>query len=149
MIRFKVKDKFYAFQGKIEVRFKKLHLFEKKNPFRAGHSFTHGEYYRDTLVVSIVATPEQYQRLYFDILNTDKYNIGWQILGNFQIREIEDKLPSYPSLIRYLNDAVEFTIETTPYFEIIENMCPLENNLLNKAFGHHRIVDTVFGGVCC
>jgi CRISPR/Cas system-associated protein Cas10 (large subunit of type III CRISPR-Cas system) len=141
MIHIRVGEELFVFPGRIDVDFQKRYLYEKTNPFVASESFRHGVYYTDILAVSLVASALDYQRLYFLVLKAENYYIGWEIGDAFQYRQVKEKLP-YPSRMRFISDLIEFSVESKPYYEIIDNMCRLE--ILNRAFGMNRIVDTIW-----
>jgi hypothetical protein len=93
------------------------------------------------LKITIVATPRDYENLYFASIRNNAYLVAWDTYTGFQYRWLRAVLP-YPSKVRFLNDKVDFTVETAPYFVINRTMAKdfMENFRWNLA----TIKDTVF-----
>ena len=131
----------YHFSGTIDVETNEEYLYEKKHPIIIDKYFRAGKFFVDTLKVSIVATPQAYENLYFASIRNNAYLIAWDTYVGFQYRWLRANLP-YPSRVRFLNDKVNFTIETAPYFVINRSMSKdfMKNFRYNKA----TIKTTVF-----
>jgi len=111
----------YHFHGTLEVTTKEAYQYEKKHPITIDKYYRSGKYFIDTLKVSIVATPEVYENLYFASIRNNAYLIAWNTYTGFQYRWLRANLP-YPSKVRFLNDKVDFSVETAPYFVVNRNM---------------------------
>jgi len=116
LIRFKIGDKpSLKFYGTIDVTTEIKYLFEKRDPFDARKYYRHGQYFQDTLGVSIVATSKQYSDLFHAMLDKSvTKRIMWETQSGHQNRVVISQLP-YPSKIRFLRGAVSFKLETEPY----------------------------------
>jgi len=124
----------YHFHGTIDVTTEEEYQFEKKHPVIIDKYFRSGMYFIDTLKISIVATPQAYENLYFASIRNNAYLVAWDTYTGFQYRWLRANLP-YPSKVRFLNDKVDFTIETAPYFVINRSMSKdfMKNFRWNKA----------------
>jgi hypothetical protein len=124
----------YHFHGTVDVTTKEEYQYEKKHPVSIDKYFRTGKYFFDVLKISIVATPEAYENLYFASIRNNAYLIAWDTFTGFQYRWLRANLP-YPSKVRFLNDKVDFTIETSPYFVINRSMSKdfMKNFRWNKA----------------
>jgi hypothetical protein len=131
----------YYFYGTIDVTTKEEYQYEKKHPVIVDKFFRSGKYFIDTLKVSIVATSKAYENLYFASIRNNAYLIAWDTCTGFQYRWLRANLP-YPSKVRFLNDKVDFTVETAPYFKLNRSMSNdfMKNFMYNLA----TIQDTVF-----
>lgn len=138
MIRIKVGDELYDFQGTIDTQTNIKYLFEKRNPFISDLYYRYGKYYQDTLNISLVVTSEQYENLYYDIAQKGEWVIGWDTLTGYQSRRIKSLLP-YPSELRFLNGGVEFNVESEPFKTINKNM---PNITINFAWNVSTISNT-------
>ena len=131
----------YHFHGTVDVETKELYQFEKKHPIEIGKYYRHGKHYIDTLKISIVTTPKDYENLYFASIRNKRYLIAWDTHTGFQYRWITANLP-YPSRIRFLNDKVDFAIETLSYRTTNRSM--KDDFMKNFRWNMATIATTVF-----
>ena len=111
----------YHFEGTVDVTTKDEYQYEKKHPIIIDKYFRSGKYLIDTLKISIVATPQTYENLYFASIRNNAYLVAWDTYTGFQYRWLRANLP-YPSKVRFLNDKVDFTVETSAYFVVNRTM---------------------------
>ena len=131
----------YHFHGTIDVTTKEEYQYEKKHPIAIGKYFRSGKYFVDTLKISIITTPEVYENLYFASLRNKAFLVAWDTYTGFQYRWLQACLP-YPSKVRFLNDKVDFSIETAPYF--VTNRKMDKDFMKNFRWNLATIKDTVF-----
>ena len=131
----------YHFHGTVNVETKEEYQYEKKHPIEIGKFYRTGKHFIDNLKISIVATPQAYENLYFASIRNNAYLIAWDTYTGFQYRWLRANLP-YPSRVRVLNDKVDFSVETEPYFVVNRTMSKdfMKNFRWNKA----TIKDTVW-----
>ena len=134
-------DQIFQFQGTIEVNPSLKYLFEKKNPFVPNESYNYGPYYTDKLNITIITDPKNYEELYFRTLIDETYIVAWNTLNGHQWRITKTKLP-YPSTIRFINDKVNFNIETEPYHPA-DDMPSITHNF---KYNRSTIANTIWNG---
>ncbi|HPK40010.1 MAG: hypothetical protein WDA18_09310 [Candidatus Ratteibacteria bacterium] len=139
MIRIKVGDELYEFQGTIEVTPEVKYVFEKENPFVANQPFRHGKYYTDKLQISILASSAEYESLFYLVMGCEEFLVAWETLSGYQWRKLKEKLP-YPSQLRYLDGKIDFALESLPYYEINSSM---ENITKNMKWNISTIENTI------
>ena len=123
----------FEFIGTIDVVTKEDFLFKKENTFKAHDFYEHGRFFTDTLDIVITTTIEQYENLYFAVLQDDIYFVSWDTATGHQWRKTKSKMP-YPSNLRFVNGSVKLKLESMPYYAIQKNMPPITKNFLwNKS----------------
>jgi hypothetical protein len=153
MVRFKVAQEHFTFNGRVSVTPGEHYLFEHPNPFDANLIYRSGKYFKANLSIKLfIENVSEYERLYYAVLdpktiatdgevpNQDTYIVQWETKSGLQWRRIRQKLP-YPSELRFLNGSVEFSLETESYADINSNM---DSVVKNMAWGRSTMADTVY-----
>jgi len=157
MIHFVVGDHLYSYYGRIDVASSINYVFEKKHISYANLFYREGLYYKDNLNISLaVANIKEYEDLYLACFNpktevkpahvicendpTDTYIIQWKRPSGYIWRRVRQNIP-YPSSVRYLKGQVEFSVQTEPYTELLDEM---QSILINRKWNRSVIRYTVW-----
>jgi len=139
-------EELFAFEGSIDVTTEVKYAYEKKI-VGAGFSqpdskIRFGKYFQDKLDVVIIATPAEYERLYWAVLKAETpCYVVWNTHNGLQYRKMTSHLP-YPDKSRCITDSVRVKIETEPYTQVYETMHDITQ--INRRWNLYTIADTIW-----
>jgi len=137
-------EELFAFEGSIDVTTEVKHAFEKKLVGNATPDayLRFGKYFQDKLDVVIIATPSEYERLYWAVLKAETpCYVVWNTHNGLQYRKMTSHLP-YPDRSRCITDSVRVKIETEPYTQVFETMHDITQ--INRRWNLNTINDTIW-----
>lgn len=129
MIRIKTGSELHEFYGTIDVTPEIEHMVEEECVYNPGLSYRFGKYFIDKIQLNLSISAEDYENLYYKVMQAAEWIIAWETLTGYQWRKSRSPLP-YPSKIRFINDAVTLKIESEPYINPINNMTNITLNTI-------------------